>query len=216
MGKILGYTRRSCSMADKAARTPGLKVSSQAAYGATESLPFDLMTKRANQLRLAMFRRANPEIPFSPQDYGADGSMEIDGNFGPRSVAASRSYVDFRFGPGAVAFAPGEPGVPLDEVRDILGDALRADTTYTDDAETAGPYYDAIMGKPHRDLVPLPKARSTKIDLPSSGQVSMRSEMIPQEGPKGTNFLQTLTVVGVAAGLAYYLIPRFSKRSKRA
>lgn len=225
MGKILGFTRRSVSMGDKVSRNPAALARVQQSLGAAEALPFDLETIRSNQLRLAMFRRANPGIAFAPADFGADGTKDIDGDFGARSKAAAKSYVDFRFGRGVVAMQPGDAGVPASEVTADLRDALYADASYIEDPALAVPYYNAIMGLPHGPLPALPRAsefrwkltrgtQGPKLDIPmsmdepSGQQIAARAEHPSEQA--GTNVATWIAVglAGVAAAAALWFLPR--------
>lgn len=234
MGKILGYTRRSGSLADKAARNPGLIVAKaarlpeekaarpegKAARDVTPmgALPENFTSSQWNQLALAMFHRANPQIPWFPADYGANGSREIDGIFGTRSLEAARSYIDYRFGPGLVAVLPGEPGIPSADIREELGAALKADTPYVDDPAIASVYYEAIM-KGTSDSLPLlsqatPGRRSltSKRDagLLASHDFMRRSEVAPTEG--GMSFWMLIGVAGLAAAATLYFMPKRGRR----
>lgn len=96
---------------------------------------FEAGSIKDDQLRLAMFHRANPTIAWTPANYGAKGSKDITGVANQRTTDSANSYIRFRFGQKKVVPSRAE-----------FVAALKSDTPYADDLSVAGLYADDIQG----------------------------------------------------------------------
>lgn len=148
-----------------------------------------------DQLRLAMFHRANPTIPWTPANYGAKGSKDIGGD-SKRYSQAVLSYLQFRFGKNVTA-----------QDRKVFVAALKKDTPYADDIRTAGLYAEDIQGYEASANLPklppapdAPKSTSLQFSRPTTPSRKPTPRLPPQapvqrpRGPSGLVLAETTPI----------------------